>query len=144
VPRNRGPNVTLLAALGPAGGGAALVGEGATDRATLETSVECCLVPSLRPGRAAVLDNLSAPKGERVRDLVAGAGCRLLFLPAYSPDSNPIEPAFAKVKAHLRRLAARSFDALVAAIGEAIAAVTPAAARGCFAHRGFPLTDRPL
>jgi transposase len=144
VPRNRGPNVTLLAALTPGGVAAPLVVEGATDRALFEAYVERCLVPALRPGQVVVLDNLGAHKGDRVRDLVEAAGCRLLFLPAYSPDFNPIEPAFSKLKAGLRRAAERTFDRLVPAIGEALGAITPAEARGFYAHCGFPLADQQL
>ena len=139
APRNHGPNVTLLAALTPGGIGPALAVEGAADRAAFELYVRELLVPSLRPGQVVVLDNLSVHKGDRVRELVEGAGCRLLFLPAYSPDLNPIEPAFAKVKQGLRRAAARSFDALAVAMGQAVDAVTAADARGYYAHCGFPL-----
>jgi transposase len=144
VPRNHGPNVTLLAALTPDGSAAPLVIEGATDGAVFAASVARCLVPALRPGRVVVLDNLSAHKGERIRALVEGAGCRLLCLPAYSPDFNPIEPAFAKLKAHRRRVAARAREALVEAIGAGLATITPADARGFFAHCGFPLADQDL
>lgn len=141
APRNHGPNVTLLAALTPAGIAAPLVVAGATDAAVFETYVERALAPTLRPGQTLVLDNLSAHKGERVRELVEAAGGRLLFLPPYSPDFNPIEPAFAKLKAHLRARAARAFEPLVAAIGEGLTAITAADARGFFAHCGFPLPD---
>jgi transposase len=139
APRNRGPNVTLLAALTPDGVGPALTVEGAADRLVVEAYVGRVLVPTLRPGQVVILDNLSAHKGDEVRKLIEGAGCRLLFLPAYSPDFNPIELAFAKVKERLRRTAARTVDALVAAIGEALDAVSAADARGFFAHCGFPL-----
>ena len=91
-----------------------------------------------------LLDNLNAHRGERIRQLVEGAGCRLLFLPASSPDFSPVEHALAKVKARLRRLAARTFDALVEASRAAIDAVTSADARGCFAHCGFPFPDQLL
>jgi transposase len=144
VPRNHGPNVTLLAALTPAGLGADVVIEGATDRPAFEAFVEQVLVPTLRPGQVVVLDNLSAHKGEHVRRLVDGAGCHLLFLPAYSPDFNPIELAFAKLKAHLRRLATRTFETLVAALAEALEAVTPTDASGFYAHCGFALRDQEL
>jgi transposase len=141
APRNHGPNVTLLATLTPTGVGPGVVFEGAADRLACEAFVEQFLVPSLRRGQVVVLDNLSAHKGERLRRLIEGKGCRLLFLPPYSPDFNPIELAFAKVKARLRRAAARERPALAAAIGEALAAVTAAAARGFFAHCGFPLPE---
>lgn len=144
APRNHGSNVTLLAALTSEGIGAALAVEGAADRLAVEAYVGEVLVPTLRPGQVVVLDNLSAHKGDRVRELVEGAGCRLLFLPPYSPDFNPIELAFAKIKEHLRRAAARTFEALVAAIGEALDTVAATDARGFFAHCGFPLPDQHL
>ena len=143
APRNHGPDDTLLAALAPAGIGPALAVAGAADGAAVELYVRQLLAPAPRRGQAAVLDHLSAHKGDGVRAAVEAAGCRLLFLPAYSPDYNPIEPAFAKATQRLRRAGARSFDALVAAIGEAVDAVTAEGARGCFAHHGFPL-PRPL
>ena len=141
APRNRGPNVTLLAALTPTGLGPGVVFEGAADRRACEAFVEQFLVPSLRRGQVVVLDNLSAHKGERVRQLIEGKGCRLRFLPPYSPDFNPIELAFAKLKTRLRRVAARTFEALVAAIGDALDAITAADARGFFGHCGFPLPE---
>jgi transposase len=144
APRNYGPNVTLFAALTPDGVGPALVMEGAADGEAFALYVRELLAPSLRPGQVVIMDNLSAHKGAAIRELIEAAGCRLLFLPAYSPDFSPIERAFAKVKAHLRRAEARTFDALVGAIGEAIDAVTPADARGCFAHCGFALPDQLL
>ncbi len=144
APRNHGPNVTLFAALTPAGIGPAFALEGAADGAAFALYVRELLVPSLRPGQVVVLDNLSAHKGAAIRELVAAAGCRLLFLPAYSPDFNPIEHAFAKVKLLLRRAEARTFEALVAAIGAAIDAVTEADARGCYNHCGFALPGQLL
>lgn len=144
APRNHGPNVTLLAALTPAGIGPSVVFEGATDRRTFAAFVEGLLVPSLRPGQVVLWDNLGAHRGDRARALVEAAGCDLLFLPPYSPDYNPIEPAFAKLKEHLRRVEARTAEALVPAIGAGLAAITPADARGFFAHCGFPLRDQDL
>lgn len=139
APRNHGPNVTLLAALTPAGAGPALAVAGAADGAAVELYVREALAPSLRPGQVVVLDNLSAHRGDGVRAAVEAAGARLLFLPPYSPDFNPIELAFAKVKPRLRRAAARAVDPLVAATGEALGAVTAADARAYYAHCGFPL-----
>ena len=141
APRNRGPNVTLPAALTPAGAGPALAIAGAADRAAFALYVEGLLAPSLRPGRVVVRDNPSVHTGEGVRRLVEGAGCALLFLPPHSPDFTPIEPAFAKIKQALRRAGARTFEALVAAIGQALDAVTAADARAFFAHCGYPLPE---
>jgi transposase len=140
VPRNHGPNVTLLAALTPAGIGPTLAITGAVDGAAFATYAERILAPSLRPGQVVVLDNLSAHKSEAARKAVEAAGGRLLFLPPYSPDFNPIELAFAKVKARLRAAAQRTPDSLFAATATAIDAVSAADARGFYAHCGFPLS----
>jgi transposase len=83
------------------------------------------------------MDNLATHKGERVRELIEGRGCELLYLPPYSPDLNPIEEAFAKVKALLRRAAARSREALVETIGAALDAITARDAHGFFGHCGY-------
>ncbi len=95
VPRNRGPNTTLIASMTAEGMGPYLAVEGTTTKIVFEAYVEKVLVPSLRHGQVVVMDNLSAHKGERVRELVESAGCELLYLPPYSsPDFNPIEEAF--------------------------------------------------
>jgi hypothetical protein len=86
VPRNRGKNTTLLASMSLEGMGSSLAVEGATTARVFETYVERVLGPSLRAGQVVVLDNLSAHKGERVRELIEGRGCELLYLPSYSPD----------------------------------------------------------
>ena len=101
APRNWGPNVTLLASMTLSGMGPSLAVEGATTRAVFETYVEEALAPSLRSGQVVVMDNLTAHKGERVRELIEQRGCELVFLPPYSPDFNPIEQAFSKLKALL-------------------------------------------
>jgi len=144
APRNHGPNVTLLAALTPDGIGPAMAIEGAVDGAVFAAYLQQVLLPALRPGQVVVLDNLSVHKTASVRALVEAAGCRLLFLPAYSPDFNPIEWAFAKLKDRLRRAAARTPAALIAAIGDGLAAITAADARAFFAASGFPLPDQLL
>ena len=138
VPRGHRRHVSWLATLTAGGIGESLVVEGAVDRAVFDAFVERLLVPSLRPGQVVVLDNLSVHKSPRARRLVEAAGCRLAFLPPYSPDLNPIEQAFAKCKQALRRQAARSFDAQIAAVGAALAAVTPADAAGFFRAAGYP------
>ena len=91
-----------------------------------------------------ILDQLNVHKGAAIRDAIEAADCRLLLLPSYSPDFNPIEQAFAKIKAHLRRAEARTFDELVTAIGTAIDTVSPTDARGCFAHCGYHLPPQLL
>ena len=139
VPRNRGRTTTLLASLTLSGMGPALAVEGGTTTEVFVACVSQVLAPTLRPGQVVVWDNLAAHRGEEVRRLVEARGARLVFLPAYSPDLSPIEEAFAKVKEHLRRAAARSREALVAAMGEALRAVTAADARGFFAHCGYPV-----
>jgi transposase len=115
-------------------------GEGATTARVFETYVEKVLVPSLEPGQIVVMDNLGAHRPKRIRELIEQQGCELLYLPAYSPDYNPIEEAFAKIKTLLRKAAARSKEALVEAIGAALSAVTAADAQGFFEHAGY----RPL
>jgi transposase len=137
APRNWGKNVTLLSSMTLGGMGPSVAVEGATTRAVFEAYVEQALAPSLSPGQVVVMDNLSAHKGERVRELVEGRGCELRYLPPYSPDLNPIEEAFAKVKALLRRAAARSREALVETIGAALDAITAQGAHGFFGHCGY-------
>jgi transposase len=140
VPRNYGPNVTLLASMSVEGMGPCLAVEGATTREVFETYVERVLAPTLRPEQVMVMDNLSAHKGERVRELIEARGCKLLYLSPYSPDLNPIEEAFAKVKALLQRAGARTRETLVGEIGRALEVVTVRDARGFFEHCGCRLT----
>ena len=137
VPRNRGPNTTLLASMTSEGMGACLAVEGATTGMVFEAYVEKVLVPSLRHGQVVVMDNLSAHKSERIGEIVRSAGCRVLYLPPYSPDLNPIEEAFSKLKGFLRKAEARSREALVEAMGKALDAVTARDARGFFEHCGY-------
>ena len=137
VPRNWGSNVTLLASMSAEGMGACLAVEGSTTREVFEAYLEHVLAPSLKPGQVVVMDNLTAHKGERVKELIEGRGCELIYLPPYSPDFNPIEEAFSKITGFLRRIGARTKEALVKAIGEALDAVTPKDARDFFAHSGY-------
>jgi transposase len=137
APRNWGANVTLLASMTLNGMGPCLAVEGPTTKAVFETYVERVLASSLRPGQVMVMDNLSSHKGSRVRELVEARGCELLYLPAYSPDFNPIEQAFAKLKALLRSAGARTRKALLEAMGTALDAVTADDARGFFEYRGY-------
>jgi hypothetical protein len=90
VPRNRGKNTTLLASITYGGMGRCLAVEGATTKAVFEAYLERMLRPTLSPGQVVATDNLAAHKGQRVRELIEGRGCELLYLPPYSPDLNPI------------------------------------------------------
>jgi len=139
VPKGRWESVTLVATLGPNGPGPAVVLPGALDRDAFEAYVAAVLVPGLRPGQTVVLDNLSVHKSARARQLIEGAGCAVRFLPTYSPDLNPIEQAFAKLKQRLRRAEARTFDAVVAATGAGLAAITRADSVGFFRAAGYNL-----
>jgi len=137
VPRNRGKNTTLLASLSLAGVGACMIIEGAVNAPAFEADVEEILAPSLSPGQIVLLDNLSVHKGVRVRQLIEARGCELVFLPASSPDYSPIEETFSKVKAFLRRVGARTREALQEAIGQALVTVTAQDALGWFTHCGY-------
>lgn len=137
VPRNRGKNKTLLSSMSVQGMGPSLAVDGPTDRAVFEAYLERMLAPGLHPGQIVVMDNLSAHKGERVRELIEERGCELLYLPPYSPDLNPIEEAFSKIKGLLRKAEARTRDALVEAMGLALSAVSARDARGFFEHCGY-------
>jgi transposase len=137
VPRNRGKNTTLLASMSSEGMGPCVAVVGSTNRNVFESYVEQILLPTLRVGQVVVLDNLGAHKGERVRELIEARGCEVLFLPPYSPDLNPIEEAFSKVKALLRQAGPRTREALVEAMGRALDAVTARDARGFFEHCGY-------
>ena len=137
VPRNRGPNTTLLSSMTLEGMGTSLAVEGATNREVFETYVEQILAPTLRRGQVVVMDNLTAHKGDRVKELIEGRGCKLIYLPPYSPDFNPIEEAFAKIKALVRKAEARTREALVEAIGRGISMVTAEDAQGFFDHCGY-------
>src|SRR5215218_3406180 len=116
---------------------------GSTTKAVFETYVERALAPSLRPGQVVVMDNLGAHRGDRVRALVEARGCSLLYLPPYSPDFSPIEEAFSKIKALLRKAKARTREALLEAIARALWAITPQDAAGYFGHCGYPLDAQP-
>jgi transposase len=138
APRNWGKNVTLLASITREEGlGPCLAVEGSTTREVFETYLEHVLVPTLEPGQVVVMDNLSAHKGGRVEELIEARGCELLYLPPYSPDFNPIEQAFSKVKGILRRAEERTRESLIGAMGKALEAVTAQDARGFFGHCGY-------
>lgn len=137
APRNHGPNVTLVTTLSLAGLGPAMVIDGSMTTLAFEAYVAQLLVPTLRPGQIVILDNLAAHTGTRVRALIEDAGCTLRFLPPYSPDFNPIEWAFSKLKTWLRQQAARSSDTLDAAIAQGLDQITPADAFGWLTGCGY-------
>ncbi len=146
VPRNRGKNTTLLSSMTTGGMGPSLAVEGATTARVFETYVEKVLVPSLGAGQIVVMDNLSAAhRPRRIRELIEHQGCELLYLAAYSsPDYNPIEEAFSKIKNLLRKAAARAKEALIEALGQALSAVTVEDVLGYFEHAGYRPTGQLL
>jgi transposase len=127
----------MLSSITLEGMGTSLAVEGATNREVFETYVEQILAPTLRRGQVVVMDNLTAHKGDRVKELIEERGCKLIYLPPYSPDFNPIEEAFAKIKALVRKAEARTREALVEAIGRGISMVTAEDAQGFFDHCGY-------
>jgi transposase len=144
VPRNHGPNVTVLAAMSSTGITAAMTMTGATDREVWALFVRQILVPSLRPGQIVLCDNLSVHKNLAMRQLIEAAECQLRFLPPYSPDYSPIEQAFSKLKIALRQAGARTRPALEDAIAAGLAAITAADARAWFRHCGYSIPEQLL
>lgn len=116
---------------------AAMALEGATDALAFETYLEQWLCPTLRKGDVVLMDRLGAHRGPDVRRLIEKAGATLLYLPPYSADLNPIEPAWSKVKEHLRAAKARTPDALIGAMGDGLRSVTASDVKGYFDHCGF-------
>ena len=145
VPRNRGKNTTLIAAITLEGAmGESMTVEGATDTLAFEAYVERFLAPSLSKGQVVVLDGLGAHRPQRIRELIEAKGADLVLLPSYSPDLNPIEEAFSKIKHLVRKEGQRVREALVEAIGRALGTVTAEDAAGWFAHAGYRPQDQPL
>jgi transposase len=138
VPRNRRANITLLASLSLQAMGEALMLEGSADASVFEISSEQVLAPSLRAGQIVVMDNLRTHTGERVRQALSARECQILFLPSYSPDLSPIEEAFSKLKAFLRRVGARTPETLQEALGQALLTITSQDAKGWFRNSGYP------
>jgi transposase len=137
VPRNTPPNTTTISSLSSAGMGPSMVIEGGVTAAVFEAYIEHILGPTLRPGQIVLLDNLRGHKGQRVWRLLAGGGCTVWYLPSYSPDYSPIELAFAKIKAELQRVGARTREALESAIAQALTQITSEEACAFFRHCGF-------
>ena len=128
---------TFIAGLRHDGLSAPWVIPGAMDRDAFNVYVETQLAPSLQPGDVVILDNLSVHKSAKAEAAVRARGAWMLFLPQYSPDLNPIEMAFSKLKAHLRKIAARSFDALIEAIGDICHLYPPSECSNYFVKAGY-------
>jgi transposase len=139
APHGHWQTTTLIAALGIEGVRCSTVVDGAVNGDVFEAFIEQVLVPDLRPGDVVVMDNLSSHKRHRTRQLIEAAGAQLRFLPPYSPDLNPIEMIFAKVKQLLRSLACRSREGLWRAMQSVLDQVTASDARNCFRHCGYTL-----
>lgn len=137
TPLHGGPNVTLVAALTPTGLQAVMTLSGAINGDVFATYLDQVLGPTLRPGDVVVLDNLPAHKVAGLAELVEARGARLLYLPPYSPDFNPIELAFSKLKTWLRMAQARTREALESVIQTAIDWITDQDARNWFDHCGY-------
>jgi transposase len=140
VPHGHWKTTTFVAGLRTTGIVAPFVLDGPINRDAFETYVDCVLVPELAPGDVVVMDNLSSHKGPMVRAMIEAAGATLLYLPPYSPDFNPIENAFAKLKALLRKAAERTVDGLWTAIGRILDVFTPRECANYFAAAGYDAT----
>ena len=136
-PHGHWKTTTFVAGLTLRGMIAPFVLSGPINRGAFETYVEKILIPERRPGDIVIMDNLSSHKGQGARQLIEAAGAALLFLPPYSPDFNPIENAFAKLKALLRKAAARTVDGLWSAIGRIAATFSPRECANYFAAAGY-------
>lgn len=137
VPHGHWKTTTFIGALTLRGFIAPFVLDGPINRDAFETYVEKVLIRELRPGDIVIMDNLSSHKGPRVRELIAAAGAELEYLPPYSPDFNPIENAFSKLKALLRKAAKRTVKDLWSTIGELLPAFKPPECRNYFAAAGY-------
>jgi transposase len=137
APQGHWNTTTIIGAMRLDGSTACMAIDGATDKVVFEAYVRQVLGPTLRPGDIVVMDNLSAHKGSQSLSLITQAGAQALFLPAYSPDFNPIEQMWSKVKNTLRSLEARTEGALMTAIGQALAGITPQDAMNWFGHCGY-------
>jgi transposase len=130
-------SLTILGAIALTGLLALMTIPAATDAAVFLAFVQQVVVPELRPGQVVVFDNLSAHKKSAIAAAIEGAGCRVIFLPRYSPEWNPIEPCWSKLKEFLRARAERTRDALETAVADAMETITPQDARGWFRHSGY-------
>jgi transposase len=145
APRNWGKNITLISSITTKGMGPSMSIQGSSDTESFGLYVRNVLAPRLRSGQIVLMDNLSVHKAGWVRDLIEQKGCQLWLLPSYSPDLNPIEEAFSKVKTILRKAKARTLEALFEATARALSAVSADDAVGYFEHCGYAkLQDHPL
>jgi transposase len=139
VPQNYGQNLTVLAALDQGGIRAAMLVPGATDSDVFRTFIKQVLVPKLHRGDIVVLDNLSAHKAAGVAEAITAVGAQLRYLPPYSPDYNPIELAWSKIKSQLRTAGARTRKKLNCCLRLALQQITPQEAQAWFRHDGYGL-----
>src|SRR5215210_6738875 len=144
VARNRGKNTTLLSSMSHCGMGPSMVVEGGANVAVFEGYLREMLLPWLGKGDILVMDNLRVHKTERVKEMIEAAGVEILYLPPYSPDFNPIEEAFSKIKNLIRKAGARVREVLVEAIGAAIREVSAEDARAFIEHCGYRELVQPL
>jgi transposase len=145
APRNWGKNVTLISSITLSGMGASMSIEGSSDTESFGIYMREVLAPGLKSGQIVLMDNLSVHTSGWVREIIEGRGCQLWLLPSYSPDFNPIEEAFSKVKGLLRKAKARTLEALFEATARALSAVSADDAVGYFEHCGYAkLQDHPL
>ncbi len=139
VPGGHWKRLTILAAITVTGVLCAATTDASTDAEVFRVFVNEVLVPSLRPGMVVVMDNLSSHKVTGVKEAIAAAGCRVVYLPPYSPDLSPIEPTWSKAKQRLRSIGARDVSSLHEAIGKALDSITPDDCFGCFHDCGYTL-----
>lgn len=137
TPHGHWETTTMIGALGAEGSTALMVIEGAADAAVFRAYVKHVLAPTLRPGEIVVMDNLSSHKGPEIREMIEAAGADLWYLPPYSPDLNPIEKMWSKVKAHLRRLKPRGTEEIHDAVRQALKTITLQDAHGWFESCGY-------
>jgi transposase len=141
APRNWGKNVTLISSIGVEGMGPSMSIEGSSDTESFGLYMRNILAPTLKRGQIVLMDNLSVHTSKWVRELIEERGCKLWLLPSYSPDMNPIEEAFSKVKNLIRKAEARTLQALFEVTAEALRKVSQEDARGFFEDCGYKTTQ---
>lgn len=142
VPHGHWKTTTLIAALGHQGVRCSTTVDGAVNRQVFEAFVEQVLLPCLSPGDLVVMDNLSSHKGAKVRQQIEAAGALLVYLPPYSPDLNPIEPAFSKLKQAMRSAAHRTMESLWLDMQRLLELITPGDANGYYRHCGYAIQEK--